>query len=123
MFWRTIPTNQRKIMVNTRKIAEDIMAYSKAHENDALEATESYGDIKWVNWETPYYCYTIEELEDNIIADCYLTTAEAIEEMTKTFKMQHEFAEDIRGYGDSPMRPGTDEWDEFIDYEINRVNS
>ena len=83
-------------MTDTRQIAVDIMAYSKAHENDALQATESYGDIKWVNWETPYYCYTIDELEDNIIADGYKTTIQAIKGMSKMFKRQHAFAEEIR---------------------------
>jgi hypothetical protein len=105
-------------MVNTRKIAEDIMAYSKAHENDALARKPGF-----IGWETPYYCQTIDEIESEVIEYGYKSTAAAIKDMTKQFIMYNDYAEDIRGYGDSPMRPGTDEWDEFIDYEINRVNS
>ena len=84
-------------MTNTRQIAEEVMAYSKAHENDALSASEPNGDMKYIGWETPYYCYSIEELEDEITEDGYTTTKEAIKGMTEGFKMHNEYSEDIRG--------------------------
>jgi len=105
-------------MIDTRKIAEDIMAYSEAHENDALARKPGF-----IGWETPSYCQTIDEIESDVIRYGYKSTAQAIKDTTKVLLMCDDHAEDIRGYSDSPMRPGTDEWDEFIDYEINRVNS
>lgn len=84
-------------MVDTRKIAEEVMAFSKEHENDALEAPESWGDMKWIGWEIPYYCSSIEELEDEIIEEGYTSTKNAIAHMSKRFKLHHEYVEDIRG--------------------------
>jgi len=78
-------------MTDTRKIAEDIMTYSKAHENDALE-----GKPGFVGWETPYYCQTIDEIEEEVIEYGYTSTSHAIREMTKGFKMYESYANDIR---------------------------
>ena len=80
-----------------RQIAVDIMAYSKAHENDALAAREPTGDMKWVNWEIPYYCNTVDEIEAEVIENGYKSTAHAIREMSKGFKMYFEYEEDIKG--------------------------
>ena len=84
-------------MTDTRQIAVDIMAYSKAHENDALSAREPTGDMKWVNWEIPYYCNTVDEIEAEVIENGYKSTAHAIREMSKGFKIYFEYEEDIKG--------------------------
>jgi hypothetical protein len=104
-------------MTDSRQIAEEVIAYSKEHENDALEAGESYGDMKWVGWEVPYYCYSVEEMQEMIIEEGYTTTKQAIAGFTKSFQNRHAVAEDIRGEGDPELRPGSDDWDEFIAFE------
>jgi hypothetical protein len=84
-------------MNDTRLIAEEIMAYSKHHENDALMAAEPTGDMKWIGWEVPYYCMTVEEIESDVVEAGYTSTDEAIKDMSAGFAKYHEYVEDIRG--------------------------
>jgi len=108
-------------MKTSRQIALEVMEYSKAHENDALEAGESYGDIKWAGWETPYYCQSIDELEIDIAQDGYTTTKQAIAGMTKGFQLRHAYSEDIRGAGDadSESKPAAGQsWTDFYGIDI-----
>ena len=78
-----------------REIAEAVMAYSNLHENDALMATEPSGDIKWIGWEVPCYCMTVEEIESDVIEAGFSTVAEAIRVMSKGFAEYHAYKSDI----------------------------
>ena len=78
-------------MIDTRKIAEDIIAYSKAHENDALECKPGF-----IGWETPYYCNSIDEIEEEVIEYGYKSTKSAIRGMTRQFLIYFDYSEDIR---------------------------
>ena len=84
-----------------REIAEAVMAYSQFHENDALMSTESGGDMRFVGWEVPYYCMTLQGLESDIIAEGFSTVAEAIRVMSKGFAEYHSYKSDICAEADA----------------------
>jgi len=94
---RFVTQQQDTPMKDTRKIAEEVMAYSKEHEEDALASSETWGDMKYVRWEIPYYCMSVEELEEDIISRGYTSTKHAIAEMTKLNKIVADYIDDIKG--------------------------
>jgi hypothetical protein len=92
----TLTSREANEMKQTpRQIAEAVMAYSNLHENDALMATEPTGDMKWIGWEVPYYCMTVEEIEGDVVKAGFSTVAEAIKVMSKGFADYHKICADF----------------------------
>jgi len=82
-------------MPTSRQIAIEVMRYSEEHENDALMAPEPGGDMKYIGWEIPSYCQTIDELECEIFEAGYKTVDQAIKEMSDGFQRYHEYRQEI----------------------------
>ena len=78
-------------MITTTEIAQGILDYSKKHENDALQGKKGFEC-----WETPYYCYDLDEIVEQVEEEGWTTLEQAIREMTKDLQQYHEHAEEIR---------------------------